>query len=45
MRVARREQLVGVPVEPAGEHAGGDAELVHERHERVDVEWPLVLPR
>jgi len=42
MGVARFEQRVGVAVEPAGEDAGRDAELIHERHQPVDVERPLV---
>ena len=44
MRVARFEQRVGVAVEPAGEDAGRDAELVHQREQPVDVERSLVAP-
>ena len=44
MRVADVEQLVGVAVEAAGEDAGRDAELVHDREQRVDADRTLVAP-
>ena len=42
VRVAGFEQRVGVAVEAAGEDAGRDAELVHQREQPVDVERALV---
>ncbi len=46
VRVARLEQLVGVAVEAAGEHAGRDAELVHQRQQTVARRaGPALLPR